>query len=164
MPLSAYPIVVNPDQFLQTESGRVWTPERSRAAWRQSYDTLKSILSAAPEPGRHWTVVIVCGLQGSGKSTWIARQPIWPCVVYFDAALPGVRHRAPVVEIAKTAGAKIEIVWIKTKLPVALVRNMQRRDDERVPDASIQSVAQLFEEPTLAEGVAKIRVVKADLS
>jgi hypothetical protein len=153
--------VVNPDQFLQTESGRVWTPERSQAAWQQSYDALKAFLSAAPDLGRKWTVVIVCGLQGSGKSTWIAAQPIRPCVIYFDAALPGVRHRAPIIEIAKAANARIEIIWIKAELTVALARNMQRRYDERVSESSILSVAELFEEPTPSEGVDDVKIVDA---
>lgn len=159
MPLSSLPIVINPDRFLQTEHGRVWTPERNRAAWRQSHDALKAILAGARESAATWTVVIVCGLQGAGKTTWIAQQPIRPCTVYFDAALPGARHRAPIVAIAKAAGARIEIVWLKVALDVAIARNLQRAEDEHVPEESIRSVADLFEAPTLAEGVDHVRVV-----
>ncbi|MBO9826687.1 kinase [Xanthomonas sp. A2111] len=159
MTLCSHPIVVNPDRFLQTEHGRVWTPERNRTAWRQSHDALKAILAASCAPAGPWTVVIVCGLQGAGKTTWIAQQPVRPCTVYFDAALPGARHRAPIVGIAQAAGAWIEIVWIKVALPVALARNLQRAADEQVPEEAIRSVHNLFEAPTLAEGADHVRVV-----
>lgn len=160
MPSSPHPIVINPDHFLQTESGRVWTPERSRIAWQQSYDALRTVISAASDDLRNWTVVIVCGLQGAGKSTWILKQPVRPGAVYFDAALPAARHRAPIIEIAQRANAQVEIVWIKVPLPVALARNSQRKDDEQVPETSIQSVADLFEEPTTAEG-ATVHIIEA---
>ncbi|MEL4891371.1 kinase [Xanthomonas protegens] len=156
----SHPIVINPDHFLQTERGRVWTSERNQAAWRQSHDALQAILATSCEPAGPWTVVIVCGLQGAGKTTWIARQPVRPCTVYFDAALPGARHRAPIVAIAKAAGARIEIVWIKVALPIALARNLQRPADEQVPESAIRSVASLFEAPTLAEGADHVSVVK----
>ncbi|KMM75778.1 kinase [Xanthomonas sp. NCPPB 1128] len=159
MTLCSHPIVLNPDRFLQTEHGRVWTPERNQAAWRQSHDALTAILAGPCAPAGAWTVVIVCGLQGAGKTTWIARQPMRPCTAYFDAALPGVRHRAPIVAIAKAAGARIEIVWVKVPLPVALARNLQRAADEQVPEEAIQSVAKVFEAPTLVEGADHVSVV-----
>ncbi|MBB6365056.1 kinase [Xanthomonas sp. PPL568] len=159
MTVCSLPIVVNPDHFLQTERGREWTPERNQAAWRQSHDALTTILAGACESAGTWTVVIVCGLQGAGKTTWIARQPVRPCTVYFDAALPGARHRAPIIAIANAAGARIEIVWIKVALPVALARNLQRAADEQVPEEAIRSVHDLFEAPTLAEGADHVSVV-----
>ncbi len=159
MTVCSPPIVINPDCFLQTERGRVWTPERNQAAWRQSHDALTTILDGPCEPAGSWTVIIVCGLQGAGKTTWIARQPVRPCTVYFDAALPGARHRASIVAIAKAAGARIEIVWIRVALHVALARNLQRAADEQVPEAAICSVDNLFEAPTIAEGADHVRVV-----
>lgn len=164
MPSSPHPIVINPDHFLQTERGRVWTPERSRIAWQQSYDALRTVISTPSDDLRSWTVIIVCGLQGAGKSTWISKQPVRSGVVYFDAALPAARHRAPIIEIARSANAQVEIVWIKVPLSVALARNAQRNDDEQVSQASIQSVAELFENPTTAEGAAKVYVIETSLT
>ncbi|KAF2992761.1 hypothetical protein MJC1_00340 [Methylocystis sp. MJC1] len=40
-------IRIDPDVFLQTPTGRVWSPERSREAWLRSYDALKEALAAA---------------------------------------------------------------------------------------------------------------------
>jgi hypothetical protein len=31
---------INPDAFLQTDGGRVWTPERNAEAWRRSFEAL----------------------------------------------------------------------------------------------------------------------------
>lgn len=41
------PMVINPDDFLETDTGRVWTPERSAQAWLQSYDALERALTDA---------------------------------------------------------------------------------------------------------------------
>ena len=76
--------VIDLDAFLETEAGRVWTPERNAEAWRQAFAALRGWL----ESGTVVQVVVVCGLQGAGKSTWIARQQAQAGTIYFDAALP----------------------------------------------------------------------------
>lgn len=106
-------------------------------------------------------LVIVCGLQGAGKSTWIAAQDRDAGRVYVDAALPGVRHRAPIIAIARRHGVPVEAVWIRVPLDVALYRNRRRRADTIVPEATIRSVANLFEPPTVEEGFAQVRIVAA---
>jgi len=153
------PLIINPDHFLKTDAGRVWTPERSKDAWQQCFATLERVLKERPP---RQAVVIVCGLQGAGKSSWIAQQKSRENVIYFDAALPCARHRQPIIDIARTNGAVVEAVWIKVPLSVALTRNLMRNDDERVPETSIRSVAALFEAPGLAEGFERIHVVDAE--
>ncbi|GAM01101.1 AAA family ATPase [Sphingomonas parapaucimobilis] len=150
-------IVINPDDFLETEHGRVWTVERNEAAWAWSYAALEQILLQRPRPER---VVLVCGVQGSGKTSWIASQPVYPATVYFDAALPGIRHRARIIAIAKQADIPIEAVWIDTPVAIALNRNARRSVDKIVPEAAILSVARQFEPPSLAEGFAHILIHK----
>lgn len=152
------PLVINPDDFLETATGRVWTPERSREAWQHCFDKLARILKDRPQ---RQTVVIVCGLQGAGKSTWIAQQPLRADTVYFDAALPGARHRQPIIDAAREAGAVVEVVWVKVPLAVALAQNALRQIDKQAPEAAIRSVAALFEAPTLAEGFARLHVIEA---
>jgi predicted kinase len=147
--------VIDPDAFLETEGGRVWTPERNAEAWRAAFATLRGALAA----GSVRRVVVVCGLQGAGKSTWIACQEPDPGTVYVDAALPGARHRAPILALARAFSVPAEAVWIRTPLPVALERNLRRPADRQVPEASIRSVARLFEPPTVAEGFTAIRVI-----
>ena len=150
-------IIINPDDFLETENGRVWTAERNEAAWAWSYAALEQALSRSPRPER---LILVCGIQGSGKTSWIASQPACPATVYFDAALPGIRHRARVIVIAKRAGIPIEAVWIDTPVAMALDRNARRPADKIVPEAAILSVARQFEPPSLAEGFARILIHK----
>ena len=151
---------INPDDFLLTPQGRVWSIERNKTAWEQAYATLRQALSRRStegSSGQQQDLYLVCGIQGAGKSTWIqdnARR-LAPCV-FFDAALPKSIHRRPVVTIAHSVGAAVRAVWIDTPLEVALRRNAQRRDDERVPDTSIRSVAAQFEAPSISEGFIEV--------
>ena len=151
----ASPTTINPDDFLETPEGRVWTPERNEEAWRLSYAALENAIELSPALMR---VVVVCGVQGAGKSTWIASQPASPSTIYFDAALPGARHRAKVISIAKRLGAAVEAVWIDTPLEVAVERNAARTPDKMVPTPAIVAVAKQFEEPTAAEGFDHVSV------
>ncbi|MEF2074379.1 AAA family ATPase [Consotaella aegiceratis] len=156
MPDRLAPRIINPDDFLLTPHGRLWSVERNKAAWRRCHETLQHKLL---NDHQVQTVVIVCGLQGAGKSSWIAQQPEQANVIYFDAALPGARHRQPIVDIARAAEAVVEAVWIKVPLAVALERSSARQQDLRVPEDSIRSVARLFEPPTLEEGFDRVRIV-----
>ncbi|MGU3664600.1 AAA family ATPase [Methylobacterium sp. A49B] len=155
------PVVIDPDAFLEIEGVRVWTPERSAEAWRLAREALRAALRTAVATGSVRGVVVVCGLQGAGKSTRISRQERDTATVYVDAVPTSARHRAPVIAIARGFGAPADAVWIRTLLPVALERNQQRPLDGRVPEASIRSVDRLFELPTSAEGFASIRIVES---
>jgi predicted kinase len=148
---------INPDDFLETPEGRVWTPERNEEAWRLSYAALERALELSPALMR---VVVVCGIQGAGKSTWIASQPASPSTIYFDAALPGVRHRAKIVSIARRLGSAVDAVWLDTPLSLAIERNAARTTDKMVPTPAIIAVAGQFEEPTVAEGFGHVAVYK----
>lgn len=146
---------INPDDLLETPEGRIWTPERNAAAWAQCYAALAQAITDMAGDAR---VILVCGIQGAGKTSWIATQPPVPGVLYFDAALPGIRHRAKIIAIARDGGAAIEAVWIDTPLATALARNAGRSPDKVVPADAIRSVAAQFEGPSLAEGFDRIRV------
>lgn len=148
-------VTINSDDDLETGSGRVWTPERNARAWQRSYQDLEEAL----ERLRDARIVVVCGVQGSGKTTWIAAQPRSSPVIYFDAALPRIRHRATLLGIARRHGAGIDAVWIRTPLDTALERNAGRPADRIVPVAAILSVANQFEEPTTAEGFDRVHIV-----
>ncbi|MCJ2062902.1 kinase [Methylobacterium sp. J-088] len=149
--------MIDPDAFLETEAGRVWTPERNAEAWRRAFAALRDQLKARTVE----RLVVVCGLQGAGKSFWIARQEPEAGTVYVDAALPGARHRAPIIDCARSYGIPVSAVWIRTPLGRALERNRQRPADRCVPEASIRSVDRLFEPPTPGEGFATVRIVQA---
>lgn len=151
---------INPDDFLLTPAGRVWTPERNKAAWERAYASLQHALSGTPHDSaadKERDLYLVCGIQGAGKSTWIKNNAprLAPCV-FFDAALPKASHRLPILAIAHSAGTRAHAVWIDTPLEVCLQRNAERQIDERVPEAAIRSVAAHFEPPSPAEGFIEI--------
>jgi hypothetical protein len=56
---------INPDHFLETDHGRVTTPERNRVAWQECYATLERELA---RQGAQSKVVVLIGPQGAGKS------------------------------------------------------------------------------------------------
>lgn len=148
---------INPDDVLATPEGRVWTPERSAEAWAQCHAALEAALAG----GQVSHVVLVCGVQGAGKTRWIASRPDDAGAVHFDAALPGARHRQPIVAIARRYGVPIDAVYIRAPLAVALARNARRPADTRVPEAAIRSVAAQFEVPCVEEGFRRVEVIDA---
>lgn len=148
------PETINPDAFLEAEHGRVWTPERNIEAWQCAF----SALEAALRRDGVSRFIVVCGLQGAGKSTWIGCRSDDEGTVYFDAALPAAKHRKPLIDIARRCEVTIEAVWIKVSLSLALERNRLRNRDEIVPEESIRSVAARFEPPSTDEGFTKVTI------
>jgi len=135
---------INPDHFLETPGGRLYTPERSVLAWHQAYAALDHALSRAPTGS---TLFLVIGVQGGGKTAWVRRHiaALGDSAYFFDAALPGIEHRRKALEIAKRHGVPVVAVWLDTALALALDRNRARREDHRVPEAAIRSVHARFE-------------------
>jgi predicted kinase len=149
---------INPDHFLQTETGRVTTRARNNEAWRQSYKTFHQALAAAA-PGTE--VYVLVGAQGSGKSTW-ARKLAMSAVraIIFDAILVKYQERVPVLAAAEAKGLKTIAVWFNTPLEICLVRNAARPPDEVVPEQALKNVFAAIEPPSVAEGFA--RVIEVD--
>jgi predicted kinase len=146
-------IYINPDSYLETDHGRVFTAERNARAWKRAFSEL------AVAVGTYKKLYVVVGIQGSGKTTWVqANQPLLAGSVVFDAALPGKKHRAKVLAIAEASGCSPVAIWVDTPLEVALQRNKFRASDERVPEAAIRNVFSIFEPPSTNEGF--IRVTK----
>lgn len=151
-------MIIDPDHFLETPDGRLWTPERNRAAWAAAFDALEAALAAATPPAQ---VIVVCGVQGAGKSTWARRAAReQPAGIVFDAALPGRRHRQPIIAAARRQGARVSAIWIDTPLATALLRNAARPADRIVPEATLRTVAERFEPPSTEEGFDAVLVVR----
>ncbi|AMB48408.1 MULTISPECIES: AAA family ATPase [Methylobacteriaceae] len=151
-------MIIDPDHFLETAAGRLWTPERNLQAWATAFAVLDAALAAAVSPA---DVIVVCGVQGSGKSTWTRTTAgERPAAILFDAALPGRRHRRPIIEAARQHGARVSAVWIDVPLVVALNRNAARSHDKAVPEASLRTVFERFEPPSREEGFDEIRIVR----
>lgn len=154
------PRVYNPDDYLETESGRVYTPERNAEAWERVYAGLESDLRAAGPETRFY---LVMGVQAAGKTTWIRHNAarLGPAALCLDAALPARRHRARALELAARFGVPAVAVWVRATVAEALQRNLLRRPDHQVPEDAIRSVDSLLEAPTREEGFAEIIEVPA---
>ena len=151
------PRVFNPDDYLQTPEGRIFSAERNEAAWEQIYSDLQRILDTTSES----CLYVVMGVQGSGKTTWIQknRAALGSEAVIIDAALPARRHRARALAIATQSGRRAIGVWIQVPLHQALAQNALRPADEVVPGAALRSVFSLLEPPSRDEGFDEVFII-----
>jgi hypothetical protein len=158
MPL---PNHINPDHFLPATGGPVDDRQRAKDAWEQAYAELARQLDAV---GPRGTLYLVCGLQGAGKSTWVARNAhaFGEPVVFFDAALPSRKHRSRALGLAARSGTPSVAVWLNAPIQLALERNARRPDRERVPEHVIHHVLEQLEPPSVSEGF--VRVMEVDAS
>ncbi|MGY1915425.1 AAA family ATPase [Blastococcus sp. SYSU DS0973] len=134
-------------------------------------------------------LVVLAGLQGSGKSTWTARtlagthtvvsKDHWPNArrrearqlrvvadllaegrdVVVDNTNPSPDERAPLIALARKAGVPVRAVWIDTPLEVCLARNAAREGRAKVPLAGLLGTRARFVPPSTAEGFDRVDVV-----
>jgi len=149
------PRVFNPDDYLQTQAGRVYTDERNAAAWELIYADLEGLFRDSTADTRFF---IVLGVQGGGKTSWIRRHigSLGPSAIFLDAALPARRHRARALALARRFAVDCIAVWVNVPLERALEQNARRAPDEVVPEFAIRSVFGLLEAPTSEEGFREI--------
>jgi predicted kinase len=132
------------------------------------------------------------GLQGSGKSTWVARnladshvvvsKDHWPNArrrearqrrvvtelldsgarVVVDNTNPAPEDRAALIAAAREAGVPVRAVWVDTPLEVCLARNDAREGRVRVPLAGVFATRARFVSPTTAEGFDRVDVVRGN--
>lgn len=151
---------INPDHFLQTQTGRLVTPERDLAAWGKSYEALEEALRNSDPSTR---VYVLVGPQGAGKSTWAKSfAPTHPGSIVFDAILVKKTERQPILAAARSHSVEAVAVWFKTPLEVCLSRNASRPADEVVPVQAARNVHSAIEQPSIAEGFAQVIEVLAD--
>ena len=130
------------------------------------------------------------GLQGSGKSTWVARhlaathavvsKDHWPNArrrearqrrvvaelldagarVVVDNTSPSRVDRAPLIAAARTAGVPVRAVWVDTPVEVCLARNQAREGRARVPVRGLLGTRSRLVPPTRDEGFAHVDVVR----
>ena len=73
---------------------------------------------------------------------------------YIDATNLTRMHRKPFLDLASHYGAQAEALWFTTTLEVCLERNASRA--RRVPEHVMRAMREGFEEPSEAEGFARI--------
>ena len=129
------------------------------------------------------------GLQGSGKSTWVARhlaathavvsKDHWPNArrkearqsrvvaehlaagrsVVVDNTNPRVEDRAALVELAGGAGVPVRAVWLDLPLETCLERNRAREGRAHVPEHGVLATRRRFVPPSTDEGFDRVDVV-----
>jgi predicted kinase len=132
------------------------------------------------------------GLQGSGKSTWVAGHLVrthtvvskdhWPharrrearqrrvvagllasgAPVVVDNTNPAPEDRAALIAVARKAGVPVRAVWVDTPAEVCLARNEAREGRARVPLQGVFATRARFVPPATAEGFDRVDVVRGD--
>jgi len=127
-------------------------------AWEQAYGDFENSLKNL---GIGVEVYIVFGVQGSGKSTWIRKikESIQKSTVFFDAALPAIKHRKRVIDIAQKYSTNITAVWINVSLEEAFKRNKKRTKDKIISEKTITSVYYQLNPPTKDEGFTNVIII-----
>jgi predicted kinase len=142
------------------------------------------------EAGRQLTVVILVGLQGSGKTTFFHRHlgesyahismdllrnnrlPARRQLDLLRAALasgrsagadntnPTVADRAALIALAREYGARVDGYYFDPDVRGSLERNRGRDGKGRVPDAAIFATRKRLQPPTYAEGFDELYRVR----
>jgi predicted kinase len=147
-------IHINPDHFLETDAGRVTTPERNKAAWKKCFEALGQALQDAHV---HSKVYVMVGPQGAGKSTWVRdHMDEMPDAIVFDAILVKCSERKPIIDAVKIRRLEIFAVWMRTPLETCISRNASRPAGEVVMERAIRNVHAAIERPSLEEGFSEI--------
>ena len=131
------------------------------------------------------------GLQGSGKSTWVAdrlaathvvvSKDHWPRArrrearqrrvlaellaagssVVVDNTNPAPEDREPLIAAARMVGAAVRAVWVDTPADVCTARNDARDAGSRVPPQGIGATRARFVPPRVEEGFDRVDVVRS---
>jgi predicted kinase len=135
-------------------------------------------------------LVVMVGLQGSGKTSWVAEHLAGTHVVVSKDHWPNARHRearqrrvvagllaegvsvvvdntnpspaerAALVELAAAAGVPARAVFLDVPLEVCRQRNEARTGRARVPDVGLFSTAARLVPPSPDEGFGGVEVVR----
>lgn len=139
-------------------------------------------------------LIILTGLQGSGKTTWYhenlaathvhvskdlmsnarnrelrQQQQIDEALgagrsVVVDNTNPSRESRAPLIAIGHRRGARVIAVYFEVHVPTSLMRNRAREGKARVPDIAIFRTKKHLVPPALDEGFDEVRIIPAPVT
>jgi predicted kinase len=135
-------------------------------------------------------LVILIGLQGSGKSTFYERrfaathtyisrdrlrnnrrprrreQELIRLAlrdrrsVVVDNTHPTAADRAPIIALAREFGTRVIGFYFESRLEPCVARNRQREGKSRIPDVGVLATAKIFETPKPSEGFDELNYVR----
>lgn len=149
-------MILSPDAYLYENGQYLWTAERSAAAWERVDRELEVALQS-PE---YRALILMVGVPGSGKSTWLETHHD-PRAVYLDATMTRREVRTKYVTMAQAVQKPVAAVVLMTDFLVCLQRNGVREASRQVPWETMDRFQrQLKQEPVLREeGFSHIEVV-----
>lgn len=155
-------MIISPDSYrLDPEGKYLSSPEVSGLAWEKCFASLREVLEHAEK------LILLVGIPGSGKTTWLANEPFanrdGPHQdVYFDATLTRRVEREPLIQMAAEFEVPVRAVVFLTPIQVCLARNWARSEDRRVPYPVIARMHEnMRNEPaTLEEGFEHIKAIR----
>ena len=145
---------INPDHYLETTNGRIWTSKRNKKAWQYCLDNYSNQLRDYPNIE---IVYLLIGCQGAGKSTWAElKNKKEPDNIIFDAILVRKSEREFLVKLALKHEKICVAVHFTTNLSECLSRNRYRKLDKRADESAVVNVFKALEEPSIDEGFTSI--------
>ncbi|UTH72776.1 hypothetical protein [Chromobacterium sp. IIBBL 290-4] len=151
---------INPDHYLNRVGNTLPRPEQGKRAWMLAYQELDKKLRQGQGQLK---LCLVCGLQGSGKSSWIKQygHGLGDRIIFLDAALPSRQARSKALTIASDNDSRAIAVWVHAPLKLALARNALRPPEQWVPETIIQHTHELWQPPQLDEGFQQVIEIDA---
>eukprot|EP00927_Polykrikos_kofoidii_P035963 TRINITY_DN30433_c0_g2_i1.p1 TRINITY_DN30433_c0_g2~~TRINITY_DN30433_c0_g2_i1.p1 ORF type:complete len:205 (+),score=26.79 TRINITY_DN30433_c0_g2_i1:137-751(+) len=152
-------VVIGPDMFLFDEDGQYcFTRERLEEAWEKCWKALHDRIAS----GSCTRIVALCGLPGSGKSSWTRLMVGDEAhdIAFFDDLLLTVSKRSAFLAGLENRGIRVpvEIVVIQREFDKAVTSMRRRRSGHQVPMDVMTRFQEQFEVPCLDEGFARVRV------